>query len=111
MKDHTLTGDAAVLRDILLERADVDQALEVCNAIILGTLDAFNAAGTSVATSLLARALLARATLGVARDWWHEIQPPAKPPEIQKALISFITDPPSWLNDVSWRVGETPDAG
>lgn len=107
----SLSAIALVHRHRLLAAADEERAIEVVNDILPGVLDAFNDANTSVATSLLARMLFARAVIGVAHAWLNDLAPNSTAPETYRALLSIVTDPPVNVNEVCYKEGETPDAG
>lgn len=81
------------LRNKLLGNAHIFQSECVAQVVTNQALKAFNDAGTSVGTSLLARALVARAMLQVAAAWWADV---SRLPEAETyaALLDLIVNPP-----------------
>lgn len=104
----------AALRHGLLDMADVEKAYELARAFAEGINTALNAAADSkdvdMATSLLARAIAARAVLIVAGDWWASSGSPITPPSCyHKALRSFLDRAPPGFVDGS-EIAAEPEA-
>lgn len=100
-----------VLRERLLEAADVGAAAERAADIVNRINDELNEASDrreiTVADSLVCRALLARGVLIMAADWWAELDPyPA--PLYHKAIRSLVDDLPAELDDgmIDTRTGK-----
>jgi hypothetical protein len=93
MKEDQLSPMGQGMRDALLERADLTRAIEVTNQLIDTVLDGFNDANTSVATSMVARALMARAMISVGAAWWSDLTK-APLPMTTAVLRSLMIDPP-----------------
>lgn len=93
---------AEELRAQLLAAACHQGAVQATNALVDVLLDAFNEIRMNKATSILSRALMARAIIGTAAEWWSDDGgPPA--PETFKAVMSLVTDLPPHLEAISYR--------
>jgi inorganic triphosphatase YgiF len=99
----------ASLRDGLLTSADVARAYALAQEISDDVNAKLNALAdrreASVATSLLARALTARALLLVAGDWWASMGSGPRP-AYHAALRSFVDHAPPGWEDRSGIEGE-----
>ena len=83
---------AALLRANVLRQADVDEALQQANLLIGQVNDVLNASGVDAATSLTARALVARGVLIVAGDWYADLT--GAPKEATRGAIRSLADNP-----------------
>ena len=102
---NNLPPNALALRDLLLSSADEAIAIKVANRLVDQALDGFNDANTSVGTSLLARAMMARAMIGVGATWWADLTNQPEP-VAWAALHSLVTDLPVSIDQVSVRKDE-----
>lgn len=104
-----LSEAAASLRERILGDADHTRAGIVANLVLDQTLDAFNHANTSIATSFLARALVLRGLLHVAGLWLNDVTT-VPTPECFAAMRSIADDPPPGFEGMCWNE-ETGDVG
>jgi hypothetical protein len=99
----------AGLRDGLLASADVERAYALAQEISDDVNAKLNALAdrreATIATSLLARALTARALLLVAGDWWASMGS-GPPPAYHAALRSFVDHAPPDYQDRSVIEGD-----
>lgn len=92
------------LREGLLASADVEIAYQLAQVFSDNVNEQLNGLAdrkeVTVATSLLARALTARAVLLVAGDWWSDFGNGPKP-AYHGALRTFLDEPPPGYVDRS----------
>ena len=88
----------ADLRTQLLAAADLSRAADLASELHDELNEALNNAGVNVATSLLGRALLARAIIGTAAAWWADSGVPE--PLTFSALKSIVDDLPPELTPI-----------
>lgn len=88
----------ADLRDNLLNAADLATAADLAASLHDRFNELLNDAGITMATSLVARALFARAVIGTAAAWWADIGVPE--PRTFAAIKSIVDDLPPELTPV-----------
>ena len=86
------------LRAHLLASGDLMRATALAGELHDRLNEELNDAGVTVATSLLARALLARAVIGTAAAWWADLNVPE--PLTYAAIRSIVDDLPPELTPV-----------
>lgn len=90
---------AEALRSLLLSAAGSNHAIALANEVTDSVNEQLNAAGVTAATSLLARALIARSVAAIAADWWTDLSSQPKP-ITSEAIMSLVTDlPPEFDGD------------
>ena len=107
LDSHNLKGVEAELRAHLIDRAELlisaMLAEEICNMVN----DKLNDMGVTIATSLMARALIAHGIVETASHWWSQsTDPRATPPATTAVMRSFVTDIPPFIYGESYIPGE-----
>lgn len=95
---NELSRAAEALRDRILHDADGGRATIVANELIEAALAGFNSANTSIATSLFARALVARAMIQVAAKWLTDVTKQPLP-ETHAAILALVDALPPFMEE------------
>jgi len=110
MMELKISDKAAGLRAELLSAADMDAAAEAAQRVSHMVVEALNDESISAATHLLAQALVARASIQTASEWWsHDLaKPPLPPPETFAALFDLAVNLPVQIigQTIDVRTGE-----
>lgn len=100
-----MTGGERLVRDGLVEQADIDAAAMIAGEVSDMVNRAVNAADIFLATSLVARALIARAIIEVSAEWLADLtlhSSKVSTADARGALLSFFDELPAGLRSHSY---------
>lgn len=91
----TISADSERFRDTLIAQADIGAATKIAAKVANDVVDELNDQGVSVATHILTAALIARANIDIAANWWAHDFANVDPSVTFDALLAIVDALPS----------------